>query len=63
MKAEAVGRPSGVIDDLFPIVKEQMCARQRFTIPGLSCEIAHISRTLLYEISQLLQAVASFEQF
>jgi hypothetical protein len=47
---ERSGQPSLVRDDLVQSVDQNVCERQRFTIPPLLCTFPQISFTVLYKI-------------
>jgi hypothetical protein len=55
MKRKVVSRPFAVSDDLVLSVDHKICERWRFIISELSSEFPQISRTVLYEISRVMQ--------
>jgi hypothetical protein len=56
---ERSGRPFVVSDNLVQSVDQKMSERQRFIISELSCQFSQNSRTILYELSQVLRKMGS----
>jgi hypothetical protein len=48
---EQSGQPSVVSDDIVPSVDQEVCERQRSTIPSLLCKFQEISLAVLYKIT------------